>query len=243
MLFEQRTYTLKPGALETFWKAQHDRGFELMRPILERMFGYFSTVSGADQQVVHVYRYDNYEDWTTRLHGLAKVPQLADYFKKVRPMLLMQETKFMALSPVKSLNPIWGNGKDWLPANGAYPGLPKLSANILVEETTIKLNPGTLPAYWEAWEKTGLAAGDDALSGLIACFNTLVGRQHEVVMYRYFTDFDARQKQRAALSRNPQWIAFMDNISASVQGHDTKLLTPAQIPVLSPLFTGAPIRD
>ncbi len=242
MLFEQRTYTLKPGILETFWQAQHDRGFEIMSPILERLIGYFSTASGADQQLVHCYRYDSFDDWMTRLHGLAKVPQLGDYFKKVRPMLLAQETKFMALSPVKGLNPIWGNG-DWLPAKGAHPGLPSSTAQVIVEESTIKLNPGTLPAYWEAWEKTGLSAGDDAVSGMLACFNTLVGRQHEVVMYRWFASFDARQQKREALRGNPQWKNFVDSISASVQSHDVKLMTPAQIPVLSPLFTGAPIKD
>ena len=53
MLFEQRCYTLKPGATTAFWQAQVDRGFELVKPIGDRLIGYFSTLSGSADQVTH----------------------------------------------------------------------------------------------------------------------------------------------------------------------------------------------
>ena len=37
MLFEQRIYTLGCETAERFWELQRERGFELVRPIMERL--------------------------------------------------------------------------------------------------------------------------------------------------------------------------------------------------------------
>jgi hypothetical protein len=76
MLMEQRTYTLKMGNLERFLDLQIGRGSEDPRQILERLIGYFYTESGPSVQIVHLYRYDDYDDWVKRAVGLNLVENL-----------------------------------------------------------------------------------------------------------------------------------------------------------------------
>ena len=99
MLFEQRMYTLASESADRFWELQYERGFELVRPIMERLVGYFSTRIGSNDVIVHWWRYDSFEDWRQRLHGLYEVDGLLPSFKKVRAILSAQENKFLHHSP------------------------------------------------------------------------------------------------------------------------------------------------
>ena len=77
----------KPGLLERFYETQVERGFDAVRPVIDRVIGYFSTVSGPADQVIHLYAFDSLDDWQTRLHGLYGVPELEPYFLNVRPLM------------------------------------------------------------------------------------------------------------------------------------------------------------
>lgn len=131
MLFEQRCYTLKPGTTTAFWQAQVERGFELVEPIQQRLVGYFSNVSGPVDQVTHLYRYDSFDDWENRLHGLYAVSALQPYFRSVRALMTAQQNQFFAVAPVAQLNPLWGQGRDWIPEQRA-PILPGAAPGSLV---------------------------------------------------------------------------------------------------------------
>ena len=112
MLIEKRVYTLRPGLTDAFMKAQVDRGWEPVHPILDKLIGYFSSAGGPRDEITHLYRFDSYDDWVKRLHGLYTVPGLAPYFAAVRPLMLAQVNEFIAPAPFAALTPLWGNGKD-----------------------------------------------------------------------------------------------------------------------------------
>ena len=42
MIFERRAYTMEPGHVPAFDRAQTDRGFDLVKPYMDRLGGYFS---------------------------------------------------------------------------------------------------------------------------------------------------------------------------------------------------------
>ena len=121
MLLERRAYTLRPGAAEDFWKAQLVRGVtEEARPIMGRVIGWFEAASGPNTQIIHLWRYDSFEDWYSRLYS--KRSGAAEYYQLVRPLMLAQENRFMLPAPIPELTPYWGNGNDWLPGGPAIPG-------------------------------------------------------------------------------------------------------------------------
>lgn len=237
MLIEHRAYTLKPGNLDAFLQAQVTRGFDLVKPIMERLIGYFITHGGPDTQVVHLYNFDSYEDWTRRLHGLYGVKGLEPYFGTVRPLMIAQENKFLAPAPITALTPRWGNGNSWLPAHGPILGRLGKPATTIIEESTLILCPGALPLYWQAYREHGLAAGGLATDSLVACFYTLVGRQHQVVHYRAYQDYAALRAHRDAAAANASWRAMQRAVAPFVAQADTKIMEPAPIAAMSPLFS------
>jgi len=239
VIFEKRTYTLRPGSTSAFWRAQETRGFEIVRPILDRLVGYFSTPFGPCDQIVHLYRFDSYDDWMRRLHGLYGVEALQPYFRTVRPLMLAQENEFLASAPLSELTPLWGNGRD-VSLTGILDGeSPPLWKQVIVEEHVTQLLPGRLPAYWEAWRAHGVLAGELATRRLIGVYTTLVGAQHRISSYRWHPTLAERDCHAMELADDLNWQAFLGATSDSVASYEAKLLTPAPIPALSPLFSRA----
>ncbi len=238
MLIEQRVYTLRPGNLDAFMQAQLDRGFELVRAIMERLIGYFTVSFGPQDQVVHLWRWNGYDEWAERMLGLGQIPKLQPYLGAVRPLMLAQENKFLQPAPIAELTPLWGNGNDWLPHQG-----PRLVTHapqaVLVDEWTVDLLPGSLPIYWQAYREHALVAADLAAKHLMACFFTVVGRFHQVLHYRWYADLATRSAHNDALRRDPHWREFLAAIDPRIVASTSKLLVPASIPQMSPLFARA----
>lgn len=235
MLFEQRIYTLTSESADRFWELQHERGFELVRPIMERLVGYFSTRINDQDVIVHWWRFDGYDDWHQRLHGLYRVEGLNPYFKKVRTLLSTQENKFLLHAPVEDLSPIWADGKDWLPGDTPLAGNTE-ARSICVEMEVIQLRPGTLPAYWQAWREEGLRAAPFSTQGLIGVFYNLVGRLHEVTILRWHASQGEAARWRGQLEAHAHWNAFSSGIEPMVASRRSHRLAPAPGKQLSPLF-------
>src|SRR6266550_1902051 len=122
MLFERRAYTLRPGTLETFWGLQRNWNTPTsFRPLLERNIGYFSTTAGPAERIVHLYRWDSYDQAKRHLAAIV-TPERMEYFLSARKLLLSQETAFLDLTPLPALNPIWGGGRNWVPGEPVFAG-------------------------------------------------------------------------------------------------------------------------
>ena len=242
MVIEYRAYTMKPGNLGRFYEMQIERGFDgPSGPIMrECLIGYFATVSGPNEQLVHLYSLDDLEDWRTRYANIYAVPEMQPYFEAVRPLILKQENKFLMPAPIDAISPLYGAGRDW------RPGAPPLAdrerlPNLLIEEQAISLVPGGLPKYWTAYEEFALAAVSPLETNLIGCFFTLIGQLHQVFHFWYFDDMADRQRRHNAVAMNPRWPEFLDQIRPLVVAQESKLMTPAPVPDMSPLFTAATV--
>jgi hypothetical protein len=235
MLFEQRIYTLASASADRFWSLQHERGFELVRPIMERLVGYFSTRVGSNDVIVHWWRFDSFEDWRQRLHGLYEVDALLPYFKQVRALLSAQENKFLTVAPLDALNPIWSQASDWLP--GLNPlKLGVLTSEVCVEMEILQLRPGTLPSYWQAWQNIHPDLLKTNQQRLIGCFYTWVGALHEVTVLRWHPHRQEAQDWRSGLENRPDWKAFQAEIAPWVSQTRHHWLQPGPHAQLSPLF-------
>jgi len=217
LLIERREYAFRPGGLQGFLDAQSMLGFDAARrPTLGRLIGYF--VDG--DTVVHYWRFDSYDDWMARLHR--RDPEREPYFRKVRPLMLAQENRFLLPAPHPELTPLWGNGNDWLP--GAAP-VADLAAHpeLLVEERILDFDPGALPGAWDALR--ALPVGER----LLACFYTLVGRQHEIVLLHWHAD-------RAACGGHAAGLRPIESLAVKSA---TRIMAPAPLAPMSPLFRPA----
>jgi len=234
MIFERRAYTMEPGHVPAFDKAQTDRGFDLVKPYMDRLVGYFSTRSGPADQIVHLYRYDSLDDWNARLRGLYGVPELTPYFVNTRKIVWKQVNGFFEPLPVDALNPLWGEGRDWLPADGRR--LSSLSAEIVVEERSFQLRPGGIPAFVEACTAHGIAGLDAVSDRTIGAFMSMIGPLHNVILWWWFEDGAERDARVAALADNGNWQKFLAAVAPLMTDQGSLLLQPRPVPEMSPLF-------
>jgi hypothetical protein len=240
MIIEHRLYTLKSGCTEAFWQAQTTRGFDHVRPILDRLFGYFEAASSPRDQITHLYCFSSFDDWKARLHGLYADASLTTYFHAVRQLMTAQENKFLVRAPLALLNPVVPDG-EWNLSASKIPALGE-QAGDLVEETTTQLLPGAMPVFWQAYERC-LASGDPLITRrLIGCFATLVGPLHQVIHYRNFTGNIARETHADDLGANAVWQEFLGAIRPLIVTEVRKLLRPSPLLELSPLFGRRVVR-
>lgn len=235
MILEHRAYTMQLGLLERFYELQVERGFEAIAPVLERLVGYFSTVDGPLEQVVHLYAFDSLEDWRDRLHGLYGIPELLPYFEKVRPIMLQQENRVLLPAPVEALSPHFKIGDYWQRGDGPLAGSEHMR-DLLVEEQIVSLAPGMLARYWAEIEQTGIKALTPLETNRLGSFYMMVGPLHQVYHYWFFDGFDDRTRRHNAVRVNPDWIAFQDKIRPLVVKQESKLMRPAPVDEMVPIF-------
>lgn len=235
MILEHRAYTMQLGLLERFYELQVERGFDAIAPVLEKLVGYFSTVDGPLEQVVHLYAFDSLEDWRDRLHGLYNVPELLPYFEKVRPIMLKQENHILLPAPIDELAPHFKLENYWQRGEGPLPGATKMR-DLLLEEQVVSLAPGMLGRYWEALEKTGLKALSPLDTNRLGSFFMMVGPLHQVYHYWFFDGFDDRTRRHNAVRMNPDWIAFQEEVRSLVVKQESKLMRPAPVDEMVPIF-------
>jgi hypothetical protein len=238
MILEHRAYTMQAGNLERFYETQVERGFDVISPVLDRLIGYFSTVTGPLEQVVHLYAFDSLEDWRDRLHGLYGIPELEPYFKKVRPIMLAQENHVLLPSPIPKLTPHFALDQYWQRIDGPLTGSEDMR-DLLFEEQIISLAPGMLQKYWDLMAETGVKALTPLETNQMGSFFMMVGPLHQIYHYWFFDGFDDRTRRHNAVRMNPEWVAFQESIRSIVVKQESKLMRPAPVDEMVPIFRQA----
>ncbi len=237
MIFESRRYTLQPRRMEDFVALQHRRGFGgPCAGFLSRLIGYFETVTGTPEQVVHLYRYDSFEDWIEKLHGLYDVPEIAFYFTEARAMIDRQEADFFQPAPLAGLCPLWHGDADWLPGPGQERWDLRSMPGLVVEETLEALRPGGLLAYWQAMTDSGLEATAPLRENTLATWSSMTGRLHVIASYRVFASVAERDERRREANLGAAMAAFNEALRPILRERTTTLLRPVAVPQMSPLF-------
>ena len=84
MLFERRAYTLRPGSEATYWELQRKWNKPAsFRALLERNLGFFAMAAGDAERIVHLYRWDSYDDAKQLLAAIV-TPERMDNFIAAR---------------------------------------------------------------------------------------------------------------------------------------------------------------
>jgi hypothetical protein len=235
MLFERRAYTLRPDSEAAYWALQRKWNDPAsFRPLLERNLGFFAMAAGNGERIVHLYRWDSYDDAKQRLAAIV-TPERMEYFIAARNLLLGQENAFLDRAPVAELTPLWNDQRDWLPGQLAFPNAGNTS-ELAVSERVLDFLPGGLLAYWEGFRKLNAATMGVFCTRLIGVFFVTVGTLHRTFAYHFHKSWTEAEAHRRQLAEFPDWKAFMeDNRPRIVGGHVTHL-TPSPLPWMRELF-------
>lgn len=235
MLFERRAYTLRPGSEDAYWGLH--RKFnkpDSLRVILERNIGFFTMTAGDGERIVHLYRWDSYEDAKRRLAAII-TPERAEYFAAARKLLLRQENAYLDRAPDAVLNPLWNEQRDWLPGQPAFVTAGN-AAELAISERALDFLPGGVVAYWDGFRKLSGATMDVFRTSLIGCFFVTVGSLHRVFAYHWHRNWPEAEAHRRQLAELPDWAAFMEDNRSRIVGGQVTHLRPSPLPWMRELF-------
>ena len=80
-----------------FLKLYHEHGFATQMRILGRCLGYYTTIEGPLNQVVHMWAYDSQADREARRTAMAADPEWQKYLalSSERGLMVSQETRML----------------------------------------------------------------------------------------------------------------------------------------------------
>ena len=74
MIVDLRIYTVRPGRMNSFVKLYKDYAWEIQKKHLGHCLGWYTTVEGALNQVVHMWQYEDQADRERRRAAMAADP-------------------------------------------------------------------------------------------------------------------------------------------------------------------------
>ena len=113
MLVEHRTYILHAAyTVDDYFDAYVDTGLPIQQAVLGGFLGYFVTEFGAQNELNHLWAYQDLEDRRIRRARLAEEPEWRRCSQRLRPMIRDMSNKIMyptSFSPIREL-PLVGRG-------------------------------------------------------------------------------------------------------------------------------------
>ena len=103
MIIDHRTYTVQHGMSKEYMALFEAEGLPVQLRHLN-LVGFFQSTVGPLNQIIHLWRYDDFADMDKRRAARDADPDWAAYLKKSKGMILMQENKIITptgFSPIK----------------------------------------------------------------------------------------------------------------------------------------------
>ena len=96
MIYELRTYTVKPGTLGDIVKAASTVSRDIRKDNYGKLEGYWMTEIGPLNQVMHMWSYSDLNERARMRAELAKNPRWgSEYIPLIRPLLVRQEVRLL----------------------------------------------------------------------------------------------------------------------------------------------------
>ena len=99
MLVDIRIYTAAPGKLPAFVKLYEEKAWALQKKYLENCLGWYATVEGELNTVVHMWGYKDMADRQARRAAMAADPAWSAYLKEGSPLLQRMDVQLLVNAP------------------------------------------------------------------------------------------------------------------------------------------------
>jgi hypothetical protein len=205
MLYELRTYTVKPGTLGDMVKAASTVSQEIRGNDYGKLEGYWSSEIGALNQVMHLWSYPDYNE-RTRVRGeLGKNSRwVNEYIPLIRPLIVRQDIRL--LNAVRA------------------PVAPASTGNIY-ELRNYRAKPlGAVKQWLDAF--TAALPAREKYSKIVGLWQTEAGQPNEVCHIWAYPNLNARAEARGAALKDPVWQEFLGKGSALLDEMQSTIMLP-----------------
>jgi NIPSNAP len=206
MLYELRTYTLKPGSLGDMVKAAATVATDIRKDNYGKLEGYWSTEIGPLNQVMHLWSYSDYNE-RARVRGeLGKNSRwVGEYIPLIRPLIVRQE--------IRLLNAL------------RAPVAPASTGNIY-EFRNYRAKPlGAVKQWLDAFIEALPAR--EKYSKIVGLWQTEAAQPNEVCHLWAYKDLNARAEARGAAMKDPAWQAFLGKGPDLLEEMHSTIMLPA----------------
>src|ERR1700750_995996 len=188
MIYELRTYTVRPGTLGDIVKAASTVSLDIRGNNFGKLEGYWSTEIGALNQVMHMWSYRDYEERAKLRAELAKNPRWGgEYLPLIRPLLVRQDVRLL---------------------NAIRPPVAPGSTGNIYEFRNYRAKPAGAAKQWLDAFTAGLPAREK-YSKIVGLWQTEAGQPNEVCPLWAYPDLNARAEARGAVMKDPAWREFL----------------------------------
>ena len=206
MIYELRTYTVKPGTLGDMVKAASTVSRDIRGDNFGKLEGYWFTEIGPLNQVMHMWSYSDLNE-RARLRGeLAKNARwTSEYIPLIRPILLRQE--------VRLLNVL------------RAPVAPSSTGNIY-ELRNYRAKPlGAVRQWTEAF--TAALPAREKYSKIVGLWQTETPQPNEVCHLWAYPSLNARAEARGKSLEDPVWKEFLGKGPGFLEEMSSTIMLPA----------------
>jgi hypothetical protein len=206
MIYELRTYTLRPGTLPDMVKAASTVSRDVRGDNYGKLEGYWSTEIGPLNQVMHLWSYSSYDERTRLRTELGKNPRWgAEYLPLIRGLLMRQD--------IRLLNAL------------IAPVAPATTGNIY-ELRNYRAKPGGAVRQWlEIF--TAALKHREKYSKIVGLWQTEAGQPNEVCHLWAYSDLNARAKARGDAANDPGWKEFIGKSGSFLDEMHSTIMLPA----------------
>src|SRR5260370_292641 len=209
MIYELRTYTVKPGDLGDMIKAASTVSRDIRGDDYGKLEGYWSTEIGPLNQVMHLWSYSDFDE-RTRLRGeLAKNSRWSgEYLPLIRPLLMRQDIRLL---------------------NAVKPPVAPASTGNIYEFRNYRAKTGGAVRQWiDAF--TAALPAREKYSRIVGLWQTEAGQPNEVCHIWAYPSFSARTEARANALKDPAWQEFLRKSWPLLDEIHSNLILPAPHP-------------
>jgi hypothetical protein len=206
MIYELRTYTVKPGAVGDMVKAASTVSREIRKDDYGRLEGYWVTEIGPLNQVMHLWSFSDFNE-RARLRGeLARNARwTGEYIPLIRPLLVRQDIRL--LNEVKA------------------PVAPETIGNIYEFRNYRTKTLGAVRRWLDVF--TAALPAREKYSKIVGLWQTEAAQPNEVCHIWAYPSLNARAQARANALRDPAWQEFLGKSSPLLEEMHSTIMLPA----------------
>ncbi|MGZ0188063.1 MAG: NIPSNAP family protein [Alphaproteobacteria bacterium] len=205
MIYELRTYTLKPGTAPIVAKNSGTVARDIRGDEYGKLEGYWLTEIGPLNQVMHLWSYADLNDRAEKRAALSQNSRWSsEYLPLVRDHMIRQD--------IRLLNQVVG------------PKAPEGEGNIY-ELRNYRLRPGASKT-WCGHFQEGLVHREK-YSKIVGLWTTEAGQPNEVCHIWAYPSLEARAKARGAAAADPGWQAFLKKSGPMIEEMWSTVMLPS----------------
>jgi hypothetical protein len=95
MIIDHRTYDIVPRKTPAFMKVFMEKAVPIMKKYFGEPVGIYLVEVGPQNQLIHMWSYENYGDMEQKRSARDKDPEWGTYLKETEGLLVKQETKII----------------------------------------------------------------------------------------------------------------------------------------------------